>query len=96
MSLRSLLTYAHEDAGVSTLAEAAVPGAGERAFVSASMRPYLLAAVLDAEPGRPALVIAGDDRAARESGAKGFTRWALPGGAAAVAALGVAGLLTDE
>ena len=47
MSLRSLLTYAHEDAGVSTLARAAVPGAGERAFVSASMRPYLLAALLD-------------------------------------------------
>ena len=66
MSLRSLLTYAHEDADVSTLAEAAVPGAGERAFVSASMRPYLLAALLDAEPGRPALVVAGDDRAARD------------------------------
>ena len=34
--------------------------------------------------------------AARETGAKGITRWALPGAAAAVAALGVAGLLTDE
>ncbi|MEA2309535.1 MAG: hypothetical protein QOI65_1821, partial [Thermoleophilaceae bacterium] len=66
MSLRSLLAYAHEDAGVSTLADAAVPGAGERAFVSASMRPYLLAALLDAEPERPALVVAGDDRAARD------------------------------
>jgi hypothetical protein len=34
--------------------------------------------------------------AARESKAKGFNRWLLPGAAAAAAALGVAGLLTDE
>src|SRR5919199_608242 len=66
MSLRSLLAYAHEDPGVSTLARAAVPGSGERAFVSSSMRPYLLAALLDADPGRPALVVAGDDRGARD------------------------------
>ncbi|HEX8121932.1 MAG TPA: transcription-repair coupling factor [Solirubrobacteraceae bacterium] len=66
MSLRSLLTYAHEDADVTTLADAALPGACERAFVSQSMRPYLLAALLDAEPARPALVVAGDDRAARD------------------------------
>src|SRR5215218_4326431 len=31
-----------------------------------SMRPYLLAALLDADPDRPALVVAGDDRAARD------------------------------
>src|SRR5437660_6330287 len=66
MSLRSLLTYAHHDAEVSALASAAVPGASERAFVSQSMRPYLLAALLDSEPDRPALVVAGDDRAARD------------------------------
>ena len=30
------------------------------------MRPYLLASVLDAQPDRPALVVAGDDRAARD------------------------------
>ena len=34
--------------------------------------------------------------AVRESGAKGAARWLLPGVAAATAALGVAGLLTDE
>jgi hypothetical protein len=34
--------------------------------------------------------------AARDSNATGFSRWALPGAAAAVVALGVAGLLTDE
>ena len=66
MSLRSLLSYAHDDGAVNALASAAAPGAHERAFVSASMRPYLLAALLDADPARPALVVAGDDRAARD------------------------------
>ncbi|HEX2233659.1 MAG TPA: transcription-repair coupling factor, partial [Thermoleophilaceae bacterium] len=65
MSLRSLLTYAQEDASVAALAEAA-RGAPQRAFVSASLRPYLLASLIDAEPERPALVVAGDYRAARD------------------------------
>jgi hypothetical protein len=34
--------------------------------------------------------------AARESNAEGVNRWVLPGAALAAAALGVAGLLTDE
>jgi transcription-repair coupling factor (superfamily II helicase) len=38
----------------------------QRVFASASLRPYLLAGLLDLEPDRPALVIAGDDRAARD------------------------------
>ena len=63
--LRPLLKYAHDDAGVSALAEAA-RDKPQRAFVSASLRPYLLASLIDAEPGRPALVVAGDDRAARD------------------------------
>jgi transcription-repair coupling factor (superfamily II helicase) len=67
MSLRELLTYAHEDPAVQALSDAASNGGGpQRAFVSASMRPYLLAALLDERPERPALVIAGDDRAARD------------------------------
>jgi transcription-repair coupling factor (superfamily II helicase) len=68
MALRQLLAYAHQDPAVGALADAIADGGGdaERAFVSASLRPYLLAAVLDAEPGRPALVVAGDDRAARD------------------------------
>jgi transcription-repair coupling factor (superfamily II helicase) len=69
MSLRQLLTYAHENPEVRELADAAVQGngnGGERAFVSASLRPYLLAALLDSSPDRPALVVAGDDRAARD------------------------------
>ena len=35
-------------------------------FASASLRPFLLASYLDLDPRRPALVIAGDDRAARD------------------------------
>ena len=65
MSLRSLLTYAHADPAVEALTEAA-RGAPQRAFVSSSLRPYLLASLLDSEPDRPALVVAGDDRAARD------------------------------
>ena len=65
MSLRALLTYAQDDDSVTALAEAARE-APQRAFVSASMRPYLLAALVDLEPQRPALVVAGDDRAARD------------------------------
>src|SRR3954454_9346512 len=69
MSLRQLLTYAHENDAVTALADAARErgdGGPERAFVSSSLRPYLLAALLDEDPQRPALVVAGDDRAARD------------------------------
>ncbi|HZI90316.1 MAG TPA: transcription-repair coupling factor, partial [Thermoleophilaceae bacterium] len=65
MSLRQLLRYAHDDPAVEALG-AAAREAPQRAFVSASLRPYLLASLLDAEPDRPALVVAGDDRAARD------------------------------
>jgi transcription-repair coupling factor (superfamily II helicase) len=63
--LRSLLTYAQHDPSVSALADAA-RSEPQRAFVSASMRPYLLAALIDSDAERPALVVAGDDRAARD------------------------------
>src|SRR3954451_12883466 len=70
MSLRPLLTYAHEHPEVRELADAASDGGGggggERAFVWASLRPYLLAALLDSSPEQPALVVAGDDRAASD------------------------------
>ena len=65
MSLRQLLSYAHEDAAVTALADAARTEP-QRAFVSASMRPYLVAALVDSDPGRPALIVAGDDRSARD------------------------------
>src|SRR5215210_627931 len=65
MSLRQLRTYAHESPEVEALSVAA-RSEPQRAFVSSGLRPYLLASLLDSEPGRPALVVAGDDRAARD------------------------------
>jgi len=68
MSLRQLLTYAEDDDAFEAFSAAALAAAAgpERAFVSQSMRPYLLAALLDSDPLRPGLVIAGDDRSARD------------------------------
>ena len=63
--LRSLLTYAKNDDAVERLVEEA-HGSPQRAFVSASLRPYLLASLLDSDPEQPALIVAGDDRAARD------------------------------
>ena len=63
--LRSLLTYARSDDSVAKLVREA-EDAPQRAFVSASLRPYLLASLIDADPERPALIVAGDDRAARD------------------------------
>jgi transcription-repair coupling factor (superfamily II helicase) len=65
LSLRQLLTFAHEDPAVDALSEAA-RSEPQRAFVSQSLRPYLLASLVDADPDRPALVVAGDDRQARD------------------------------
>ena len=67
--LRRLLALALEDPKIAALA--ASLGAGERvdARASAAIRPYLLAALIDAEPGlggRPALVVAADDVGARD------------------------------
>ena len=62
MALRSLLRHALDDDHVAALARD-----GGEAFVSPSLRPYLIAALLDGThaPG-PAVVVAGDDRAARD------------------------------
>ncbi len=70
--LRSLLANAESDP--STLA---LQREGGRAFVSQSLRPYLIAALLDRDPGRPAIVVAGDDRAARDLAA-GLRAWLEP------------------
>jgi transcription-repair coupling factor (superfamily II helicase) len=70
--LRTLLDHAENDPQTSALARE-----GGRAFVSQSLRPYLLAALLDHEPERPAIVVAGDDRAARELAA-GLRAWLAP------------------
>src|SRR5271169_2566045 len=64
MALRSLLGLIENDPAASRLARE-----GGRAFVSASLRPYAIAALADHGPAaqaRPTLVVVGDDRAARD------------------------------
>src|SRR5437588_693088 len=70
--LRSLLFHADEDPQTAALARD-----GGRAFVSQALRPYLLAALLDRDPETPAIVVAGDDRAARDL-AGGLRAWLEP------------------
>src|SRR5581483_1150511 len=70
--LRTLLTYADEDPQTATLHRE-----GGRAFVSQALRPYLVAALLEASPDEPAIVVAGDDRAARDLAA-GLRAWLDP------------------
>jgi transcription-repair coupling factor (superfamily II helicase) len=70
--LRTLLTHADEEPQVAKLADQ-----GGHAFVSQSLRPYLLAVLLDRDPERPAIVVAGDDRAARDLAA-GLKAWLEP------------------
>src|SRR4051812_8770441 len=61
MSLRPLLNQisTHPDA-------AGLYEQGGRAFVSLSLRPALVAALADHDPSRATVVVAGDDRHARE------------------------------
>ena len=61
MSLRPLLAHLTDAADGATLARD-----GGAAFVSAALRPYVLAAVADEDRARPTLVVAGDDRQARD------------------------------
>jgi transcription-repair coupling factor (superfamily II helicase) len=61
MPLRTLLSHLSDDPGGVALARD-----GGRAFASASLRPYLLAALADEDPATPALIVAGDDRQARD------------------------------
>jgi transcription-repair coupling factor (superfamily II helicase) len=63
-SLRMLLGAIEQDEGAMRLARE-----GGRAFVSGSLRPYLIAALADRDEdsrSRPLLVVVGDDRAARD------------------------------
>src|SRR4051812_44837798 len=61
MSLRPLLPQIADHPDVASLHEQ-----GGRAFVSMSLRPALVAALADRDPSRPTVVVAGDDRHARE------------------------------
>ena len=67
--LRNLLHIAREDSRFGELAAAVRGGASTDVRASASIRPYLLAALLeddDALAGRPALIVAADDIGARD------------------------------
>ncbi len=70
--LRSLLAHADDDPQTDALARE-----GGRGFVSQALRPYLVAALLDRDPDRSAIVVAGDDRAARDLAA-GLRAWLEP------------------
>jgi transcription-repair coupling factor (superfamily II helicase) len=70
--LTSLLAYADDDPQTAALARD-----GGEAFVSQSLRPYLVSAILDRDPAQPAIVVAGDDRAARDLAA-GLRSWLEP------------------
>src|ERR1700736_5205637 len=70
--LRPLLANADDDPQTAALARD-----GGSAFVSQSLRAYLVAALLDRDPDRAAIVVAGDDRAARDLAA-GLRTWLEP------------------
>ena len=63
MALRPLLRHLSGDPAGAQLLEMRPQ---DRAFVSASLRPYALAALADEDPRRPVLIVAGDDRQARD------------------------------
>ena len=72
MSLRPFLSKIdlHPDA-------AALAAPDARAFVSQSLRPYVIAALAERDARRPAVVVAGDDRAARDLAAD-LRAWLRP------------------
>src|SRR5215211_1642611 len=72
MSLRPFLTHLERHPDAAKLAEP-----DTQAFVSASLRPYLIAAVADRDARRPTVVVAGDDRAARDL-AQDLRAWLRP------------------
>ena len=72
MSLRPLLSHLDRHPDAERLSEP-----GVRAFVSQSLRPYLIAAVADRDTRRPTVVVAGDDRQARDLAAD-LRAWLQP------------------
>jgi transcription-repair coupling factor (superfamily II helicase) len=70
MSLRPLLEIAAENERLRALGAALQAGDGAvEAYVSAALRPYLLAALIDGPDGpgeRPVLIVTADDRSARD------------------------------
>src|SRR5947209_3549543 len=74
-ALRTLLGLALQDAAPARLARE-----GGHAFVSASLRPYMIAALSELDEAarrRPVMVVVGDDRAARDLAAD-LRAWLAP------------------
>src|SRR3954466_2956964 len=72
MALRTLLRPALDAPAAATLARD-----GGRAFVASALRPYLIAALAEADATAPVLVVAADDRAARDLAAD-LRAWLRP------------------
>src|SRR3954449_3500052 len=72
MTLRPLLSHLTDADDGATLARD-----GGQAFVSSALRPYVLAALADEDPRKPALIVAGDDRQARDLAAD-IKQWLAP------------------
>jgi transcription-repair coupling factor (superfamily II helicase) len=69
MPLRPLLEIAGRDAAFGALARAVAAGEAPEAHISSGLRPFLLAALAESEDGlagRPLLLVAADDRGARD------------------------------
>src|SRR3712207_426129 len=72
MSLRPLLQHLDDDPQAAKLR-----AEGGRAFVSQALRPYLVAALADGDEQKATLVVAGDDRQARDLAAD-LNAWLKP------------------
>jgi transcription-repair coupling factor (superfamily II helicase) len=72
LALRTFLKHIDNDPAAARLADE-----GGSAFVSQSLRPYVIAALADRDVRRPTVVVAGDDRAARDL-AQDLRAWLRP------------------
>jgi transcription-repair coupling factor (superfamily II helicase) len=72
MALRTFLGHLDHDPAAAKLADE-----GGSAFVSQSLRPFVIAAIADRDARRPTVVVAGDDRAARDL-AQDLRAWLRP------------------
>jgi transcription-repair coupling factor (superfamily II helicase) len=72
LALRTFLKHIDNDPAAAQLADE-----GGSAFVSQSLRPYVIAALADRDVRRPTVVVAGDDRSARDL-AQDLRAWLKP------------------
>jgi transcription-repair coupling factor (superfamily II helicase) len=72
LALRAFLNHIEHDPAATKLADE-----GGSAFVSQALRPFVIAALADRDVRRPTVVVAGDDRAARDL-AQDLRAWLKP------------------